>query len=106
MKSEIKTTFEITLTLNAREASWLKAMTQNFLGYGDSGLQESPEESSIRKAIFEALPSIQDLMNLTKHESPRTPEVTNLWDHSKDFQVTPRQVARIPARKVDGMDLT
>lgn len=47
--------FEMTLTLSAEEALWLKTRMQN------GPRQESDDERNMRQGFFDALPSIQQL---------------------------------------------
>lgn len=66
MKSKVKTEVQVTLTLNSREAHWLKCLVQSHVGTG----AEDPEESKIRKDLWDALPSFEEL--LERPEMDRT----------------------------------
>ncbi|MCF8299085.1 MAG: hypothetical protein K9J13_16170 [Saprospiraceae bacterium] len=52
MKSEIKQTVEIILTLTPQEAKWLKAYVQNPMCPPE---EENKEDSKMREKIFDAL---------------------------------------------------
>ena len=54
MKSKLDITF--TLTLDVREAMWVKGLVQN---HGD-GFSDNDQEKLIRKNIFDSLPSFED----------------------------------------------
>ncbi len=63
-KSKTRTTPVISLELSAEEAYWLKAYLQNSIGahFDPPSDYERQEDRTTRMAIFEALPSFDDLM--------------------------------------------
>lgn len=58
MKTSARKKMEITLTLTAEEAIWLKGLVQN--AQCDPS-EESEENSAMRSAMFDALPSFEEL---------------------------------------------
>jgi hypothetical protein len=60
MKTEIKTTTKVTLSLTEEEARWLKSTMQNPL-YGEHPADESDENKEMRERFWVALNHIGDL---------------------------------------------
>lgn len=69
MNATAKTKMEITLTLTAEEAIWLKGLVQN--AQCDPA-EESAENSAMRAALFDALPDFEELYrsNVKEHAPP------------------------------------
>lgn len=57
MKTIIKTSIEVTLILNSKEAFWLKSITQNPLVEG-----ESEDDVKMRNLFFVSLPTFGELL--------------------------------------------
>ena len=57
MNCKLNTVIEVTLTMAADEALWLKQMTQNYIGPGN----EVEEDRRVRVTLFEALPPFKEL---------------------------------------------
>jgi hypothetical protein len=68
MKTNAKTKMEITLTLTAEEAIWLKGLVQN--AQCDPS-EESAENAAMRAAMFDALPSFEELYRSNTHDQER-----------------------------------